>query len=328
MATNAKRGRSKSPDENSHSDSKPAADPHIDSLFRPSRPRPKRLKTIQPTPSPPIIPVPIIQDGETNPRDNASEDAHTNIDYVPPNPMRLGTEEPALPSDAAIQPQSFTDQPRSDQQLGLELEPEEDIVILDDGSDTSESGIGEVVELSELEPPPTSLMLRKGNPKYGLGDERRKTLSSAEQQNRKDMKSAHEKLKKQSKAARRGESVALYGTGIHHELAPIQEFQEMITDMVQRVYEVNELRKAIERMAPYQLNVATMCSGTEAPLLAFEALGDGQSIMPLVLYLSLKAGSSQGLRSCNFDQSSIQRGDRPLQAGIYPGKFRASHNIH
>lgn len=58
------------------------------------------------------------------------------------------------------------------------------------------------------------------------------------------------------------------GKGVRYNLPPMSEFPEMMEDMVARAMVDPRFLGAIKALGTYKIPIATMCSGSEAPLLA------------------------------------------------------------
>ncbi|KAL8720421.1 MAG: hypothetical protein Q9225_002711 [Loekoesia sp. 1 TL-2023] len=56
--------------------------------------------------------------------------------------------------------------------------------------------------------------------------------------------------------------------GVQYDLPPMTEFPEMMGDMVSRAMVVSRFSDAVKTLGPYKVPIATMCSGSEAPLIA------------------------------------------------------------
>jgi len=66
------------------------------------------------------------------------------------------------------------------------------------------------------------------------------------------------------------------GKGIDLSLPPLASIQECMSDMTAKAVELG-LCKALESLGGRPIRVATMCSGTESPLLALDEISKGQS---------------------------------------------------
>jgi site-specific DNA-cytosine methylase len=83
-----------------------------------------------------------------------------------------------------------------------------------------------------------------------------------------DINSAKSKPKPR---ARKKPSEAPDGKGIDFKLPPINNIEDAFVDLAAKAIELG-LDNVLEKLNGRQINVATMCSGTESPLLAFEML--------------------------------------------------------
>jgi site-specific DNA-cytosine methylase len=79
-----------------------------------------------------------------------------------------------------------------------------------------------------------------------------------------------DKLKSKS-CVKKKPSNAQDGKGIDFKLPPIDNIEDAFVDMVAQAIELG-LDDVLKKLNGRQINVATMCSGTESPLLAFEML--------------------------------------------------------
>jgi hypothetical protein len=66
-----------------------------------------------------------------------------------------------------------------------------------------------------------------------------------------------------------------YKIGINEELRPICEIKDIFGDITDNACELG-LNKVIDHLKGRKLKIATMCSGTESPLLAFQLVSDGR----------------------------------------------------
>jgi hypothetical protein len=66
------------------------------------------------------------------------------------------------------------------------------------------------------------------------------------------------------------------GRGIDLNLPPLYKIEDIIQDMLDKALALG-LQGALEGLGDRPLNVATMCSGTEAPLLALQLLSEGMA---------------------------------------------------
>lgn len=77
---------------------------------------------------------------------------------------------------------------------------------------------------------------------------------------------------------------------LHTELPPIVELEEIFGDITQKALRLG-FRDVVAKFAGRQLKIATMCSGTEAPLLAMQMVSDGEPfpsrLLPLLMPTSL-----------------------------------------
>lgn len=103
-------------------------------------------------------------------------------------------------------------------------------------------------------------------------------------------------------------AVRTVASQIDYSLPPISDINEIFEDMVERIQE--ELEKVAETLAGQKIRVATVCSGTEAPLLAFSQISRALA--------KLTGGSSQLIMdhvfSCEivpFKQAFIERNFAP-----------------
>lgn len=71
--------------------------------------------------------------------------------------------------------------------------------------------------------------------------------------------------------------------GIDANLPPISDVREIFEDITQKAVNMAQFSAFIERLGARPLNVATMCSGTESPLLALRLIRDGQYQTPKVV---------------------------------------------
>ena len=67
-----------------------------------------------------------------------------------------------------------------------------------------------------------------------------------------------------------------YKSGISDHLPPIHDITDIFDDMTRNAVRLG-LRGPLGHLADYKLKVATMCSGTESPLLALQLISDSKS---------------------------------------------------
>jgi hypothetical protein len=67
------------------------------------------------------------------------------------------------------------------------------------------------------------------------------------------------------------------GKGINLGLPPLSNIEECMADMTARAVDLG-LCKALSSLGGRPLKVATMCSGTESPLIALDEISRGQSV--------------------------------------------------
>lgn len=65
--------------------------------------------------------------------------------------------------------------------------------------------------------------------------------------------------------------------GIDESLPPLCDIGEIFDDITQKAITMSPFTYFLNRLGGRELNVATMCSGTESPLLALRLIADGQS---------------------------------------------------
>jgi hypothetical protein len=70
--------------------------------------------------------------------------------------------------------------------------------------------------------------------------------------------------------------------GIDMSLPPLSNIQDCMSDMTSKALRLG-LRKALEDLGQRPIRVATMCSGTESPLLALDEISKGLSVLCLSL---------------------------------------------
>jgi hypothetical protein len=66
-----------------------------------------------------------------------------------------------------------------------------------------------------------------------------------------------------------------YRIGINETFAPISDIQQIFDDMTSKARELG-LDQALEHLNGRELRLATMCSGTESPLLAMQLAAIGE----------------------------------------------------
>jgi hypothetical protein len=91
----------------------------------------------------------------------------------------------------------------------------------------------------------------------------RKAAMDAEEDYAADAEIPHVSVKSSKKAAKQTDSVS------DSDLPPIHDIQKMFNDLVERVPQIKDVA---EHLLGRKLRVATMCSGTESPLLALELI--------------------------------------------------------
>ena len=62
--------------------------------------------------------------------------------------------------------------------------------------------------------------------------------------------------------------------GVHQELAPLSQLGDIYEDMAKRALEAG-LGNVLDQLDGRPIKVATLCSGTESPLLALDEIGSG-----------------------------------------------------
>jgi hypothetical protein len=65
-----------------------------------------------------------------------------------------------------------------------------------------------------------------------------------------------------------------YKIGIDEALKPISDIKDIFGDITDKAYELG-LEKVVTHLQGRKLKIATMCSGTESPLLAIQLVSDG-----------------------------------------------------
>ncbi len=63
--------------------------------------------------------------------------------------------------------------------------------------------------------------------------------------------------------------------GLEEDLQPIHDLDDIFDDMAQNAFQHAELHIPLQHIVNRVFRVATMCSGTESPLLALEMIADG-----------------------------------------------------
>ena len=109
-------------------------------------------------------------------------------------------------------------------------------------------------------------------------------------------------------------------TFIAQRLPPISDIGEIFDDMTERAWGQLGLEEATRTLAGRTINVATMCSGTESPLLAMDMTNECKSEDFAKCFLTSLKSSSLGPHSWWSQvelQASLQRRDRPVQASLH-----------
>lgn len=121
-----------------------------------------------------------------------------------------------------------------------------------------------------------NLALRTGNEKYGEKDARRKQPTEAEERLRnaqdvmlKTLVDAFRSHNRETISSKKEEK------GIDYSLPPMTNIDDMFADMVGRLWHKHGLQDAVKQLRKTVLKVATMCSGTEAPILSMNSIADG-----------------------------------------------------
>ena len=78
--------------------------------------------------------------------------------------------------------------------------------------------------------------------------------------------------------------------GVHEELPPISDIQEIFDDLTSKAHQLG-LGKGLDHLKNKELKVATMCSGTESPLLALEMIRDSRFTLSFYPPLTLSSCS-------------------------------------
>lgn len=88
-----------------------------------------------------------------------------------------------------------------------------------------------------------------------------------------------------------------YKIGVDEALRPIFDIKDIFGDITDKACELG-LKKVITHLKGRKLKIATMCSGTESPLLAIQLVSDGRLnykflyMRLLIAYSSEEAGSN------------------------------------
>ena len=69
-------------------------------------------------------------------------------------------------------------------------------------------------------------------------------------------------------------STYTYRVGIDESLQPLSKIDEIFVDMTERACKLG-FKKVVDHLKTRKLRVATMCSGTESPILALQLISDG-----------------------------------------------------
>ena len=115
--------------------------------------------------------------------------------------------------------------------------------------------------------------------------------------------------------------------GIDQSLPALSDIQDIFDDIISRAYE-SGFNEAVDLLDGRVINVATMCSGTESPLLALEMIHDGKlanltlAKHRLMIY-SLEANFQEGATV----QTPFQCRDRAFQTSLHRAEFRACHSV-
>ena len=115
--------------------------------------------------------------------------------------------------------------------------------------------------------------------------------------------------------------------GIDQSLPALSDIQDIFDDITSRAYE-SGFNEAVDLLDGRVINVATMCSGTESPLLALEMIHDGKladltlAKHRLMIY-SLEANFQEGATV----QAPFQCRDRAFQTSLHRAEFRACHSV-
>ncbi|KAL9602375.1 MAG: hypothetical protein Q9179_002557 [Wetmoreana sp. 5 TL-2023] len=168
-----------------------------------------------------------------------------------------------------------------------------------------------------FESPEPNLFLPQNDALYGSRDPRRKDLTPAAKAERDKRDKSFATKKKQAKARSIAGDVQMQNTGIHMEFRPMTEYPDMMDDMVDRVWKDHGLEGAIKQAKSYLIKVATMCSGTEAPLLALETLCNsfkarGYEVSVDHLFSAEIVGFKQAYIESNFHPRTLFRDIREV----------------
>lgn len=115
--------------------------------------------------------------------------------------------------------------------------------------------------------------------------------------------------------------------GIDQSLPALSDIQDIFNDITSRAYE-SGFNEAVDLLDGRVINVATICSGTESPLLALDMICDGKlgeltlAKHGLMIY-SLEANIQEGATV----QTSFQCRDRAFQTSLHRAEFRACHSV-
>ncbi|KAL8726041.1 MAG: hypothetical protein Q9181_006194, partial [Wetmoreana brouardii] len=177
----------------------------------------------------------------------------------------------------------------------------------DHEGDNAQSDDGSEIAFAPTDP---NLFLRHDDVLYGRGDTRRKILTTEERAERDKRDKAFAKAKRQAKAKSNAGGVQMQNTGIHMEYPPMTEYPDMIGNMVDRLWKDHGLEGAIKQAKSYLITIATMCSGTEAPLLALETLCDsfkarGYEVSVDHLFSAEIVGYKQAYIESNFHPKTL-----------------------
>ncbi|KAL8691849.1 MAG: hypothetical protein Q9218_003010 [Villophora microphyllina] len=139
-------------------------------------------------------------------------------------------------------------------------------------------------ESVDLNPTVSNLALNKDSLKYGKKDIRRPQLSDDEIQKRAASKQFFKKHWDQHNARTKANAAGKHGTGIQWDLPPMTELEDMFADLISRAWD-HGLSDGAQMLQGNVLKLVTLCSGTEAPMLALQYILDALVMRGIQIHL-------------------------------------------
>jgi hypothetical protein len=116
-----------------------------------------------------------------------------------------------------------------------------------------------------------------------------------------------------------------YRVGIDENLQPLCKIEEIFVDMTARACKLG-FKKVVNHLKNRKLRVATMCSGTESPILALRLVSDGGVAPPFNCRVTILTNPSVEKGGYSFrDSTDFRCGDCGLETSLWRTQHRTSN---